>query len=82
MTKFAFAISDGKFGKFAAKHIVMRGELDESNVDKHAETMYEAIRLVPDGTYFVFDAKDRIDLKKYGWSGNNEDDIPKQAAMF
>ncbi len=30
----------------------------------------------------VFDAKDRIDLKKYGWSGNNENDIPKQAAMF
>lgn len=56
MTKFAFAISDGVFGKFPAKHIAMRGELDESNVDKHAETMYEAIRLVPDGTYFVFDA--------------------------
>lgn len=30
----------------------------------------------------VFDAKDRIDLKKYGWSGTNEDDIPKQATMF
>ena len=30
----------------------------------------------------VFDAKDRIDLKKYGWSGSNEDDIPKQATMF
>lgn len=58
MTKFAFAISDGSFGKFPAKHIAMKGELDESNVDKHAETMYEAIRLVKDGTYFVFDAKD------------------------
>ena len=30
----------------------------------------------------VFDAKYRIDLKKYGWSGTNEDDIPKQATMF
>ena len=30
----------------------------------------------------IFDAKDRLDLKKYGWSGNNEDDIPKQATMF
>ena len=30
----------------------------------------------------IFDAKDRIDLKKYGWSGTNEDDIPKQATMF
>lgn len=66
MTKFAFAISDGKFGKFEAKHIVMRGELDESNVDKHAETMYEAIRLVPDGTYFVFDAKDLAYINSKG----------------
>lgn len=30
----------------------------------------------------VFDAKDRIDLKKYGWSGTNEDDIPKQPSLF
>jgi len=36
--------------------------------------------LVEEG--IIFDAKDRIDLKKYGWSGNNEDDIPKQATLF
>jgi len=30
----------------------------------------------------IFDAKDRVDLKKYGWSGRNEDDIPKQPALF
>lgn len=30
----------------------------------------------------VFDTKDRIDLKKYGWSGTNEDDIPKQPSLF
>ncbi len=30
----------------------------------------------------IFDAKDRLDLKKYGWSGRNEDDIPKQPALF
>jgi methylated-DNA-protein-cysteine methyltransferase related protein len=30
----------------------------------------------------VFDAKDRVDLKKFGWSGTNEDNAPKQAAMF
>ena len=30
----------------------------------------------------IFDAKDRIDLKKYGWSGTNEDDIPKQQTLF
>ena len=30
----------------------------------------------------IFDAKDRIDLKKYGWSGSNEDDIPKQQTLF
>ena len=66
MTKFAFAISDGAFGKFPAKFITMHGELDESNVDKHAETMYEAIRLVPDGTYFVFDAKELAYINSKG----------------
>ncbi len=30
----------------------------------------------------IFDAKDRIDLKKYGWRGMNEDDIPKQQTLF
>ena len=30
----------------------------------------------------IFDAKDRLDLKKYGWSGRSEDDIPKQPALF
>jgi methylated-DNA-protein-cysteine methyltransferase-like protein len=26
----------------------------------------------------LFDAKDRMDLKKYGWSGKDEEDIPQQ----
>ena len=30
----------------------------------------------------IFDAKDRIDLKKYGWSGRNEDDTPQQPSLF
>ena len=30
----------------------------------------------------IFDAKDRIDLKKYGWSGNSEEDIPQQPSLF
>lgn len=30
----------------------------------------------------VFDAKDRIDFKKYGWSGTNEEDIPQQPSLF
>jgi methylated-DNA-protein-cysteine methyltransferase-like protein len=30
----------------------------------------------------VFDAKDRIDLKKYGWSGKDEEDIPQQPTLF
>ncbi|MBK7455240.1 MAG: MGMT family protein [Anaerolineales bacterium] len=30
----------------------------------------------------IFDAKGRVDLKKYGWSGRNEDDIPKQPSLF
>jgi methylated-DNA-protein-cysteine methyltransferase-like protein len=29
----------------------------------------------------LFDAKDRIDLKKYGWSGKS-DDIPQQQNLF
>lgn len=30
----------------------------------------------------IFDAKGKVDLKKFSWSGMNEDDAPKQAAMF
>lgn len=31
----------------------------------------------------VFDAKDRIDLKKYGWNGKvGETDIPQQPSLF
>ena len=29
-----------------------------------------------------FDPKDRVDLKKYGWSGGGEEDVPKQASLF
>ena len=30
----------------------------------------------------IFDAKDRIDLKKYGWSGKDEADEPVQGTLF
>jgi methylated-DNA-protein-cysteine methyltransferase-like protein len=30
----------------------------------------------------LFDAKDRIDLKKYGWSGKSEEDISQQPSLF
>ncbi len=30
----------------------------------------------------IFDAKDRIDLKKYGWSGKTGADEPQQPALF
>jgi methylated-DNA-protein-cysteine methyltransferase-like protein len=30
----------------------------------------------------LFDAKDRIDLKKYGWSEKSEEDIPQQPSLF
>ncbi len=56
MTKFVFSFSDVTFGKKKAKLIKMHGELDESNVDHHAETIYEAIRVAPAETNFVFDA--------------------------
>jgi len=29
-----------------------------------------------------FDAKDRVDLKKYGWSGSNDDVQPIQSKLF
>ena len=29
-----------------------------------------------------FDAKDRVDFKKYGWKGPGEADEPQQAALF
>ena len=30
----------------------------------------------------VFDAKDKIDLKKYGWDGSNDDAQPIQSKLF
>ena len=30
----------------------------------------------------IFDAKGKVDLKKFGWSGMNEDDIPQQPSLF
>ena len=30
----------------------------------------------------IFDAKDRIDLKKYGWKGLSESDEPIQGSLF
>ena len=29
-----------------------------------------------------FDAKDRVDFKKYGWKGPNEEDQPQQPSLF
>jgi hypothetical protein len=29
-----------------------------------------------------FDAKDRVDLKKFGWSGKDEADTPQQPSLF
>jgi methylated-DNA-protein-cysteine methyltransferase-like protein len=29
-----------------------------------------------------FDAKGRIDLKKFGWSGKSEGDVPQQPSLF
>ena len=29
-----------------------------------------------------FDAKDRVDLKRFGWSGKDESDIPQQPSLF
>ena len=29
-----------------------------------------------------FDAKDRVDFKKYGWQGPNEEDQPQQPGLF
>jgi methylated-DNA-protein-cysteine methyltransferase-like protein len=30
----------------------------------------------------IFDAKDRVDLKKFGWSGKDERDTPQQQTLF
>ena len=30
----------------------------------------------------VFDAKGKVDLKKFGWSGKDESDIPQQQTLF
>ncbi len=38
-------------------------------------------RQLLEGEGIIFDAKDRIDLKKYGWSGKDED-IPQQPSLF
>ena len=57
MTPFVFKIKDITFEEIPSKHVLLQGELDESNVDHHAETMYELIKLVPRGTNFVLDAE-------------------------
>ncbi len=38
-------------------------------------------RQLLDAEGIIFDAKDRIDLKKYAWSGLDED-IPRQGVLF
>jgi methylated-DNA-protein-cysteine methyltransferase-like protein len=38
-------------------------------------------RQLLEGEGIIFDAKDRIDLKKYGWNGKDED-IPQQPSLF
>lgn len=55
MTPFSFAISDIVVKEKPSKHVFFKGELDESNVDHHAETMYELIKLMPRGSYIVID---------------------------
>ena len=49
-----------------------------------APTIEETIRSVLEQEGVEFDAKDRVDLKKYGWSGsNNEDNVePSQPNLF
>jgi len=58
MTPFSFQISDYMINGSPCKLIKLKGELDESNVDHHAETLYELIRVVSKGTHFVLDGKD------------------------
>ncbi len=38
-------------------------------------------RQLLEGEGVIFDAKDRVDLKKYGWSGKDED-ISQQPSLF
>lgn len=58
MTPFSFKISDIVLENKPSKHIKLQGELDESNVDYHADTLYELIRIVPRGSHFVLDCKE------------------------
>lgn len=30
----------------------------------------------------IFDAKGKVDLKKFGWNGETEDDVSQQASLF
>jgi methylated-DNA-protein-cysteine methyltransferase-like protein len=42
----------------------------------------ERQRQLLEGEGVKFDAKNRIDLKIFGWSGNQADDISKQPSLF
>jgi methylated-DNA-protein-cysteine methyltransferase-like protein len=42
----------------------------------------EKQRQLLEGEGIIFDAKDRIDLKKYGWKGPSEDFEPTQPSLF
>ena len=42
----------------------------------------ERQRQLLEGEGVVFDAKDRIDLKKFGWNGKTGEDEPRQPSLF
>ena len=42
----------------------------------------ERQRQLLEGEGIVFDAKDRIDLKKFGWNGKTGEDEPRQPSLF
>ena len=42
----------------------------------------EKQRLLLEQEGVEFDAKDRVDFKKYGWKGLNEPDEPRQESLF
>ena len=42
----------------------------------------EKQRLLLEQEGVEFDAKDRVDFKKYGWKGSDEVDEPRQESLF
>ena len=52
----------------------------QGKISQRPGAQRQKVLLLEEGV--VFNEKDRIDLKKYGWAGNINEDLPQQPNLF